>query len=157
MRKSIIICFFKDPKYKYKDKYTDIQNGKRKYDIFLDIWGLKYPKALVPKYICTQLHYAGPCLQVPGSTVTTAKTLECGKGWISADAGVSSSSGRKSSSIRERLNTQLLIISDATGNALWVRIALLMMLMISVKDTMIRNNYYPSHHYLLLVHIFTYV
>ena len=34
--------------YWYSKRQTQIWH-------FLDIWGLKYPKALVPKYICTQL------------------------------------------------------------------------------------------------------
>ena len=34
--------------YWYSKRQTQIWH-------FLDIWGLKYPRALVPKYICTQL------------------------------------------------------------------------------------------------------
>ena len=67
-------------------------------------------------------------LPVPGSTVFTANTLACSTGWITAKVDVSSSSGRKSSSITDRFTTHLLMSGGATGMALWARIAWMMMI-----------------------------
>ena len=62
--KSTNIWFFKDPKYKYKDKYTNTQNGKHKYDIF------GYLGSKIPQSFGTQI-YLYPIMQVLGHNHAT--------------------------------------------------------------------------------------
>ena len=63
-KKTTNACLFKDPKYKYNDKYANSQNDKHKYDNFMvfGVWNppkLWYPNIFVP-------NYAGPWPQYSG-------------------------------------------------------------------------------------------
>ena len=58
-KKTTNTSLFKDPKYKYNDKYANSQNGKHKYDNFwvFGVWN-------TPKLWCPNIfvpNYAGPC------------------------------------------------------------------------------------------------
>ena len=54
-KKSTNTCLFKDPKYKYNNKYANSKNDKHKYDNFcvFGVWNnpkFWYPKIFVPNY-----------------------------------------------------------------------------------------------------------
>ena len=57
-KKSTNTCPFKDPKYKYNDKYANSQNDKHKYDNFwvFGVWNT--PKLWYPNIFVS--NYAGP-------------------------------------------------------------------------------------------------